>query len=253
MFKFRILPMAMLGAIAVLGLQIDEIRRSWPQLAVGEAFAKEAEGKDAAANDNAEKAGDKASADTGKPDSKPAGGKADGMAKDADASRSSGKAKMAAQESQPDVLNGTITQSELEVLQSLAKRREEWESRGEELRLRENVLAATEKRIDKKIDQLKDLEKQIEKLLGKHDKEKEEQLKSLVKVYESMKPKDAARIFEKLEMDILLKVTARMREAKMAPVLAQMDPEKAKELTVELANQSRLPGAPMSKKKAGDG
>ena len=46
---------------------------------------------------------------------------------------------------------------------------------------------------------------------------------------------------EQLDMDILLDVTERMREQKMAPVLAAMDPEKAKSLTVELATRRRLP------------
>jgi len=66
-------------------------------------------------------------------------------------------------------------------------------------------------------------------------------MKSLVKVYESMKPKDAARIFERLEMDILIDVTVRMKEVKMAAVLAKMESEKARELTVRLANLRKFP------------
>jgi flagellar motility protein MotE (MotC chaperone) len=107
--------------------------------------------------------------------------------------------------------------------------------------MREKILQATEKRIDGKIGELKKLETRIKKLLLQHDKETEEQLKSLVKVYESMKPKDAARIFEELEMEILLNVTERMKEVKMAKVLAAMSPAKAKTLTVKLATRRRLP------------
>ena len=78
-------------------------------------------------------------------------------------------------------------------------------------------------------------------MLRQFDKEEEAQIKSLVKVYENMKPKDAARIFNRLEMDILLDVVERMKEKKMAPVLAQMSPEKAEALTVELATRRQLP------------
>jgi flagellar motility protein MotE (MotC chaperone) len=50
-----------------------------------------------------------------------------------------------------------------------------------------------------------------------------------------MKPKEAARIFDTLDMDILLSVVEQMRGRKMAPILANMNPEVAQRLTVELA------------------
>jgi flagellar motility protein MotE (MotC chaperone) len=58
----------------------------------------------------------------------------------------------------------------------------------------------------------------------------------LVKLYESMKPRDAATIFNDLEMAVLLQVVDRMKEAKAAPVLAAMQPDKARELTAKLAD-----------------
>ena len=134
-----------------------------------------------------------------------------------------------------------FTKSELELLSNLARRRDELEVHARELEMRENLLQATEKRIDEKIVELKRIESNIEGLLAKYDEAEEAQLKSLVKVYESMKPKDAARIFNRLEMDVLLNVVERMKEAKMAPVLAQMDPGKAKALTVELATRRQAP------------
>src|SRR5690606_33127509 len=118
---------------------------------------------------------------------------------------------------------------------------EELEAREREQQLRENLLRATEQRIDGKIQELKELEARIEALIARHDAQTEENLASLVKVYESMKPKDAARIFEQLEMDILIDVAGRMREAKMAAIMADMDAEKAKQLTVELATGRPLP------------
>src|SRR3546814_17091245 len=62
----------------------------------------------------------------------------------------------------------------------------------------------------------------------------EAQMQSLVKIYESMKPKDAARIFEELDMEVLLEVVERMKERKTAPILAEMNPERAKTGTPEL-------------------
>ena len=66
-------------------------------------------------------------------------------------------------------------------------------------------------------------------------------MRRLVKIYESMKPKDAARIFAELELSILLDVISRMREQKSASILAAMDPIQAKTVTSELALRNQLP------------
>jgi flagellar motility protein MotE (MotC chaperone) len=42
-------------------------------------------------------------------------------------------------------------------------------------------------------------------------------------------------------MDVLLDVVERMKERKVAPVLALMNPEKAREVTLELAQRRELP------------
>ncbi len=137
----------------------------------------------------------------------------------------------------------SFTPAEVEVLQSLAGRREALQARAVELEMRENLLSATEKRIEEKIAELKKLEATIKAKLKQYDEQEEAKMKSLVKIYENMKPKDAARILEELDMDILLEVAERMREAKMAPILALMNSNKAKAITVELAMRSQLPAS----------
>ena len=66
-------------------------------------------------------------------------------------------------------------------------------------------------------------------------------MNSLVKIYEAMKPKDAARIFEQLDIDTILLVAERMKERRLAPVMAQMNPEKAKDITIKLSKLRELP------------
>ena len=134
-----------------------------------------------------------------------------------------------------------LTQTEIDLLQQLAERREVLEDREQELDMRSGLLAAAESRIDKKVEELKLLQNTIQKLLKAHDEEQDAQLQSLVKIYENMKPKDAARIFEELDLDTLLLVVERMKERKLAPVMASMDPAKAKEITVELTRLRQLP------------
>lgn len=134
-----------------------------------------------------------------------------------------------------------ITDSELNVLHQLARRRAQLDQREASLDTRAKVLRATEQRIESKLAELKEMQQTISRLLKKHDKEKEAKLRSVVKIYEKMKPKDAARIFEQLDMRILLDVVERMREARMAPIMADMTPDKAKAVTAALAERRALP------------
>ncbi len=134
-----------------------------------------------------------------------------------------------------------VTDSELDILQKLSDRRTELDRRSRQLDTREKLLQATENRIESKIVDLKQIQDTISKLLKKHDEEKEAKLRSVVKIYEKMKPKHAARIFEELELPILLDVVERMREAKTASIIARMTPRKAKTVTTALAHRRALP------------
>lgn len=134
----------------------------------------------------------------------------------------------------------TMTDAEVELLQALAERREEIERRARGLDEREALLQAAERRIEEKVVELKSLQARIEALLKQHEEQTEAQYRSLVKIYSNMKPKDAARIFEELEMDVLLAVVERMKERKAAPILAKMNADKAKSITTELAQRRLL-------------
>ncbi|MEE9545084.1 MAG: hypothetical protein V3V55_05765 [Rhodospirillales bacterium] len=134
-----------------------------------------------------------------------------------------------------------LTQSEIDLLQQLAERREVLEFREKELAMRTGMLKAAESRIDKKIVELKDFQATIQKLMKTYDEQQNQKIQSLVKIYENMKPKDAARIFEELEMNTLLLVIEQMKERKLAPIMAKMNPAKATEITVELARLRNMP------------
>lgn len=131
--------------------------------------------------------------------------------------------------------------AEVEVLQRLRQRRDQLDVREQDLETREKVLKVAESRLDQKLEDLKGLKAEVEKLLSAYEEKEELKLKSLVKIYETMKPKDAARIFEQLDMATLLPVIDKMKEAKTAPVLAAMDPQKAKDITTALSKLRQLP------------
>jgi len=135
-----------------------------------------------------------------------------------------------------------FTQSEINLLQRLAERREELDARERELETRAALLQAAERRIETRVGELRDLEAVIEGLLEKHSDQEMEQINQLVQIYSNMKPKDAARIFNDLDMPILLTVIENMKERTAASVLAEMTPDRAKQVTTELARRRSLPG-----------
>ena len=133
---------------------------------------------------------------------------------------------------------------DLELVRHLTDRREELDGRARQLDQREALMVAAEKRLDQKLAELQGVRNEIQSLLKQIDDKQKAQLESLVRIYETMKPKDAARIFEALEMPVLLEVVERMKEAKTALILGAMDPIKAKDLTTALAERRRLPTVP---------
>lgn len=131
-----------------------------------------------------------------------------------------------------------VSASERQVLESLLSRRKTLEERERALQLREKLLEAAEKRIEQRVTELKTIEERIEKSFGKQEESRKEQLKNLVSMYANMKPKDAARIFDKLDMNVLINVVEQMNTKKMAPIMAKMDSKVAQRLTVHLANRA---------------
>jgi flagellar motility protein MotE (MotC chaperone) len=136
-----------------------------------------------------------------------------------------------------------LTQAEIDLLQRLADRRELLETQEKEMKMRDGLLQAAEERIDKKIAELKNFQNTIKKLIKNHTDQQVAKIKSLVKIYENMKPKDAARIFQELDMDTLLLVSEGMKERKLAPIMAKMNPLRATEITIELSRLRNLPDA----------
>lgn len=128
-----------------------------------------------------------------------------------------------------------FSQNELDLLENLAKRRDELDVREKDTELKAKVLEATQKRIDDKLTEMKALESQLSQVVALYNEKQNAQIASLVKIYESMKPIQAAAIFNELDLTILLEVIDKMSERKVAPVLALMDPKKARDVTQELA------------------
>jgi flagellar motility protein MotE (MotC chaperone) len=125
--------------------------------------------------------------------------------------------------------------AERAVLEALRARRAEIEARERQAAARETVAVAAERRLTQRVEELSALQQRLEALERERTEREEAGLRGLVKLYEGMRPRDAAAIFDDLEMPVLVRIMDRMREAKASPVMGAMRPERARVLTAELA------------------
>ncbi len=156
-----------------------------------------------------------------------------------DASKAADTANPALGTPPPD--DTDVSPAEIEVLNQLSDRRAQLDKRAKELDTREALMKVTEQRVDQKIKELETLRGQLQSMVAQASGAQAAQLDNLVKIYETMKPDEAAKIFETLDMPVLLGVIEKMKPARTAPIMAKMAPEKAKELTVALTKQDQLP------------
>lgn len=132
-------------------------------------------------------------------------------------------------------LAGAGPDSEEAVLGRLGDRREELEAREAELDMRLALIEAAERRIDERTAALEVLETRIAAMVDEKKVLEEEQFVAIVAMYEAMKPKDAAAIFDQLELPVMLRVARAMSPRKMSPIMAKMDPMRARDLTSSMA------------------
>lgn len=131
-----------------------------------------------------------------------------------------------------------------ELYQDLVKRREEISERERSLATREALLEAAERELNQKVREMNAVRDEIKGLLAQQSEQEQERVNSLVRIYEGMKAKDAARIFNTLDMDVLIDVITRMSERKSAPILAEMNAERARSVTILMAQQKQIPSIP---------
>jgi flagellar motility protein MotE (MotC chaperone) len=130
-----------------------------------------------------------------------------------------------------------LSAAERAILERLQERRLELDKRARELDLRENMIKEAEARLEARTKG----PKQTESRPGGGQRSEvadSARFKSLATMYENMKPKDAARIFDRLDIKVLIDMTSLINPRRMSDILAQMSPEAAERLTNELASRA---------------
>jgi flagellar motility protein MotE (MotC chaperone) len=128
--------------------------------------------------------------------------------------------------------------SERAILDRLSERRQELDKRSRELDIREGLIAEAEKRMDAKLAEIKAAKASLAVAVKQKNAAEAARFKGLVTMYETMKPRDAAKIFDRLETNVLIEVASQINPRNMSEIMAQMAPDSAQRLTVELANRA---------------
>lgn len=246
--RIRILPLLVIVAMLSFAVRLGEFATGLS--GAGSAFAQEEvnepvppmPSKEDAAKATTEKAVEAATEKTeGTAEEKGEGG--------ADTEEAAAEKPAAAEETGPEWRDATESEYEhsevrAELFRDLSKRRQQIVEQEKALAAREALLLAAERELDAKLRELTGLRTEIEGLLKQQSDEEKARIASLVQVYENMKAKDAARVFNTLDMDVLLEVMGAMSERKIAPIMAEMNPERARAVTVLLSQKDKLPELP---------
>jgi flagellar motility protein MotE (MotC chaperone) len=150
------------------------------------------------------------------------------------ASPEAGKTETAAHPEQGQV----VSPSERAILERLQTRRQELDARAREIDIRESLLKSAERRAEGRVEELKAVESRITVAAQQKAEAEAARFKGIITMYEGMKPKDAAKVFDRLEMPVLFEIASQIAPRKMADILGQMSPEVAERLTVEMARRA---------------
>jgi flagellar motility protein MotE (MotC chaperone) len=234
----RLLPATIVAIAALMTLKVADFTRA--------ALAEEPAAKAAPAEPPAKAA--EAADKTGAQERKAAGTAApDVSGKPADDTAAADKGGAAAQAANAEP---PVSESERALLLDLRHRRQALEARERALDEREALLAAAQTKLTGRIEELGKLQAKLESLEAGREAHDQANWSGLVRIYEAMKPRDAAAIFDSLDMQVLLGVMDRMSERKAAPILAAMQPDRARLVTQMLAEMRVRATTPTGEKPA---
>jgi flagellar motility protein MotE (MotC chaperone) len=127
------------------------------------------------------------------------------------------------------------TQEDLKLFGSLSQKSKDLNEQQQNLDLKEAVLTAIENKISQKIQQIASQQQEMQKVMSLYDQKENAEIKSLANIYSNMKPRDAAGIFNELDMPLLIKIVNSMKERSVAQIIALMNHAKVKDLSIQLS------------------
>jgi len=123
------------------------------------------------------------------------------------------------------------------MFETIKKKNQELKRREEELKIKELKLKEIEAKVTKNLEKIEKRISKSKQQLGIQEEKTKENVQSLVKVYSSMKPGEAAKLIEAIDEDLALKIVSGMKSKIAGKVLSQLDVKVAKRISETLAGK----------------
>lgn len=127
-----------------------------------------------------------------------------------------------------------MEEAETTLMQELQRRRAALEEQEKALGQREQELASLQAEVEKKIQRLTQLREELKGLLSQQQSQREARLLHLVKLYEAMRPEEAASLLNSLDETLAVGLLSHMNKKKAGKVLAMVNPQRASQLSEKL-------------------
>ncbi|WP_243405128.1 MotE family protein [Pelagivirga sediminicola] len=128
------------------------------------------------------------------------------------------------------------------MLKDFQEREARLEKREQAMTDRQQALSIADQQIEIKLARLEQAEKELRRTMTLADTAADGDVEKLTKVYENMKPKQAAALFEEMAPDFAAGFLGRMRPEAAAAIMAGLSPQAAHTFSVVLAGRNA--GAP---------
>jgi flagellar motility protein MotE (MotC chaperone) len=123
------------------------------------------------------------------------------------------------------------------MFETIEKKNRELKRREEELHIKELRIKEIEAKVSKDLKKIENGISESKQQLGMQDEKTKENVQSLIKVYSSMKPEEAAGLIEAIDDDLALKIVAGMKSKIAGKVLSKLDIKVAKRISETLAGK----------------
>jgi len=137
-----------------------------------------------------------------------------------------------------DVLN--LTPEDVKALESLISQRDQWEKEQASLENQKRNLQSLTISLEKKIQDLQQIYNRLVASTDMKSREEQKSLASLIKIYEHMKPSQAAQVFLKMEPRKVVDFIEGMREAKASAVLSELPAPLASYVTEQICQRRMI-------------
>ena len=150
--------------------------------------------------------------------------------------------EMAAAEDPPEqAMAAQVCPPQLEpqsLLDAIREREAQLDAREERLNNREQVLRVSRLKVDEQLSALEEAERKLAETMSIADEAAEKDIARLTVVYENMKPKEAAKIFETMDVNFAAGFLIRMSPDAAAGILSNLESDAAYNISVVMAGRN---------------